>query len=77
MRFYTLADAPETIRIVCECGRAGRYSRTRAMATHGAETMLPDFLALVSADCPRRRHAMNGAGCSARYAGETIDGIRR
>lgn len=75
--FHTLTCAPDRIRIICPaCGRKGDYSRDRAIARYGADLNLPDLLPLVSADCPRRRHTVNGAGCAARFAPETVEGNR-
>jgi hypothetical protein len=75
--FHTLSCAPDRIGIVCpDCGRKGLLSRAKAIAEYGAELNLPDYLVKVSADCPRRGHAVNGASCAARYDQATIAGNR-
>ena len=46
----------ESVRISCtKCGRQGRYSRAAFVEMVGAETELPDALARISADCPKRQ----------------------
>ena len=46
----------ESVRISCnKCGRQGRYSRAAFVEMVEAETELPDALARISADCPKRQ----------------------
>ena len=46
----------ESVRISCsKCGRHGQYSRAAFVEMVGAETELPDALARISADCPKRQ----------------------
>ncbi len=46
----------ESVRISCiKCGRQGQYSRAAFVEMVGAETELPDALARISADCPKRQ----------------------
>ena len=46
----------ESVRISCtKCGRQGQYSRAAFVELVGAETELPDALARISADCPKRQ----------------------
>jgi len=66
--FLHLSDAPPRIEVECAaCPRRGSYSRDRAIQAHG-DVMLPDFIGIVSRDCPAHRHAINGNGCRARFA---------
>ena len=44
--------------IACyQCPRRGRYRVTRLIDRHGAAMRLPDFLAMISADCPSHRNS--------------------
>ena len=46
----------ESVRISCtKCGRQGQYSRAAFVELVGAEMELPDALARISADCPKRQ----------------------
>ncbi len=46
----------ESVRISCtNCGRQSRYSRAAFVEMVEAETELPDALARISADCPKRQ----------------------
>ena len=56
----------DALRIVCACGRAGRYSVTRLLARHG-DARLTDLLATIAADCPKRAAANILDQCKARF----------
>lgn len=52
-----------------QCDRSGRYSIGRAIERWGADAGLPDILAKLSADCPRRAQQGFGARCGAKFDG--------
>ena len=64
----TLADYPaKLVRVACRrCDRRGRYWRTTLIALYGAEAPLPNVLAFLAHDCPKRRGIGNGT-CGAYY----------
>jgi hypothetical protein len=65
-----LADYPagEVVRIVCQpCGRAGRYRLSGLIARFGPDTGLPEVLAALNADCPRRRDWRQDGPCRAGF----------
>ncbi len=46
----------KSVPISCaKCDRQGRYSRAAFVEMVGPETELPDALARISADCPKRQ----------------------
>ena len=57
------------VRIECrKCGRGGVYARERFAELVGANTTLPDALAKVAADCPKRStHSFGADACGAVY----------
>ena len=63
-----LRDYPKrVVRLDCSrCDRTGRYDRAELMQRFGPAACLPDVLAALTADCPRRRawrtHGPCGAG---------------
>ena len=67
-------------KVACEkCGRAGRHRLDRLIEQRGTDGKMPDFLAQVSADCPRQetpsitaRHGISGPTaepCSMNWSG--------
>ena len=64
----TIADYPaKLVRVACrKCDRSGRYWRTTLTALYGAEAPLPNVLAFLAHDCPKRRGIGNEA-CGAYY----------
>jgi hypothetical protein len=63
--FADLIDRLEMLRVTCiKCGREGRYMVRRLAAKRGANARLTDFLAEVTADCPRRRSIDMADQCS-------------
>ena len=66
---FLLRDLPlgRPCRIVCRnCDRAGQYHVGTLAARFGWDALLPDVLAKLSADCPRRGDYSNP--CGAVYA---------
>ena len=66
-----VADFPlPTVNITCrKCGREGVYKRERFAALVGPNTTLPDALAKIAADCPKRcNHSYGADTCGAIYA---------
>ena len=59
-----------TVKIACrKCPRAGSYTRERFAALVGPNTTLPDALAKIAADCPKRcNHSYGADTCGAIYA---------
>ncbi len=58
-----------SVRVSCaKCDRQGRYSRAAFVELVGPETMLPDALARISADCPQRQTTLAYDQCMAFYA---------
>lgn len=54
--FADLAGKLDVLRVACaKCGRAGQYRLDRLIEQHGADGTVIDFLAEISADCPRRQ----------------------
>ena len=59
----------KSVRFSCaKCDRRGRYSRATFVELVGPETMLPDALARISADCPQRQTTLAYDQCMALYA---------
>ncbi len=59
----------KSVRVSCaKCARQGRYSRAAFVELVGPETMLPDALARISADCPQRQKTLAYDPCMALYA---------
>jgi hypothetical protein len=53
--FGDLIGKLDVLRVGCEkCGRTGRYPLDRLIEQRGADGTILDFLAELSADCPRR-----------------------
>jgi hypothetical protein len=63
--FGDLVGQLEELRVTCEkCGRAGRYRLDRLIAEHGAEAKIPDWIAKISSDCPKRQAASISDRCA-------------
>jgi hypothetical protein len=61
-----IAGRLEMLRIECaKCGRAGQYRVMRLMKECGPDTLLPELLALISADCPKRQARLTSDPCKA------------
>jgi hypothetical protein len=59
----------KSVRVSCaKCARQGRYSRAAFVELVGPETMLPDALAHISADCPQRQTSLAYDQCMALYS---------
>ncbi len=59
----------KSVRVSCaKCDRRGRYSHAAFVELVGPETMLPDALARISADCPQRQTTLAYDQCMALYA---------
>ena len=74
----SLRDSTKDALVVrCDkCGRSGQYSVARLFAKHG-DIGLPDLLAVLTGDCPRRLEKQFGDMCTARMtsAGRTNQAI--
>ncbi len=58
-----------SVRVSCaKCDRQGRYSHAAFVELVGPETMLPDALERISADCPQRHTTLAYDQCMALYA---------
>jgi hypothetical protein len=50
-----VADCTSVLAVACDrCDRAGRYPLEALIARHGPAFGIPQLLALLSADCPKR-----------------------
>ena len=65
----TLTEYPgDQVLVVCQpCGREGRYSRARLMQQHSADIGLPDVLARITAECPKRQDWRQYGPCRAGF----------
>jgi hypothetical protein len=52
--FGDIAGETYMLKVACKCGRAGQYKVASLIAKYGADHTILDWLAAVSADCPRR-----------------------
>lgn len=56
--YYTLGDIAQrtpTLAVSCtRCDRSGRYHLARQIEQYGADFPGPEWLRIISADCPRR-----------------------
>lgn len=58
------------VRVACEaCGRAGSYRLSSLVERFGPAAGLPDVLAVLAADCPRRGAGRFSDPCGARFTG--------
>jgi len=56
----------ENLEIVCpKCHRRGRYAVRRLVDQHGRDFKVPDWIGLMTRDCPRRRSAGLADACAA------------
>jgi len=64
-----LRDYPDrVVRLDClHCDRTGRYDRAELMHRFGPAACLPEVLAALSADCPRRRAWRTRGPCGAGF----------
>lgn len=68
--FADIAGRLAKLRVECaKCGRAGVYSVARLVRECGGDTAITDWIAEVSADCPRRRANQLYNLCGARCPG--------
>ncbi len=59
----------DSVRVSCaKCDRQGRYSHAAFVELVGPETMLPDALARISADCPQCQTTLAYDQCMVLYA---------
>ena len=65
--FGDLVGRLDALNISCDkCGRNGRYAVSRLIEQRGRDGKVVDFLADVSADCPKKQVANMGDQCAAR-----------
>lgn len=63
-----LSEGQARIYVNClPCGRSGSYSVERLVEKHGRDAGLPDLLAFLSQDCPKRRNVGIHDRCRAGY----------
>jgi hypothetical protein len=62
-----IAGRLEMLRVECpKCGRAGQYRVMRLMKECGPGTLMPELLAKISGDCPKRQAGELHDPCRAR-----------
>jgi hypothetical protein len=65
--FSDLAGKLDVLAVECEkCGRAGKYRVDRLVRDLGRDAKLTDWLANITADCPRKLKPGYGDPCGAR-----------
>lgn len=57
--FGQIAETTYMIKIACKCGRAGQYRVDRLIEKLGPEATILNWVAQVSADCPKRNNPAN------------------
>jgi len=64
-----LRDYPsDRVKVLCRpCGREGAYSLAGLMRRHGGDMGLPEVLARITADCPKREDWRQTGPCQAHY----------
>jgi len=68
--FGDLIGQLDHLEIVCpKCDRLGRYLVHRLAMQHGPDFKLPDWIALMTRDCPRRRSPGLADACAAQCPG--------
>jgi hypothetical protein len=65
--FADINDKLERLKLVCpKCDRFGRYSVKRLILQYGRDCKIPDWIALMTKDCPRRLGGSLSDTCAAR-----------
>jgi len=64
--FGDLIGKLDVPKVTCEkCGRAGRYGVARLIEQHGRDGKMTDWLADITADCPKKRSVDMSDQCGA------------
>ena len=65
--FGGLVGKLDALEVACgKCGRKGRYPVARLIEQHGRDAKVVDFLAEITADCPKKRAGNMSDQCAAR-----------
>jgi hypothetical protein len=57
----------DVLEIACDkCGRKGRYAVARLVEQRGSDAKVVDFLAEITADCPKKQARNTSDQCAAR-----------
>jgi hypothetical protein len=68
--FGDLIGRLDHLQIVCpKCDRLGRYLVHRHAMEHGPDVKVPDWIALMTRDCPRRQSPGLADACAAQCPG--------
>ena len=68
--FGDLIGQLDHLEIICpKCDRLGRYLVHRLAMEHGPDFKLPDWIALMTRDCPRRQSPGLADACAAQCPG--------
>ena|SRR5690349_14949321 len=63
-----VAERTPTLELTCGmCDRRGRFVMTRLLRDYGLAIPIPELLALLTADCPRRADASLPGTCEAKF----------
>ena len=65
--FGGLVGKLDALEVACgKCGRKGRYPVARLIEQHGRDAKVVDFLAEITADCPKKRAGNMSDQCATR-----------
>jgi hypothetical protein len=57
----------DALEVACDkCGRKGRYAVARLIEQRGSDAKVVDFLAKITADCPKKQAGNMSDPCAAR-----------
>ena len=63
-----VAERTPTLEVACSvCEHRGRFVMARLLRDHGLAIQMPELLALLTADCPRRADASVAESCGAHF----------
>ena len=65
--FGGLVGKLDALEVACrKCGRKGRYPVARLIEQHGRDAKVVDFLAEITADCPKKQAGNMSDQCATR-----------
>ena len=65
--FSDLVGKLDVLQVACDkCGRKGRYALARLIEQRGRDAKVVDFLAEITADCPKEQARNMSDQCAAR-----------
>jgi hypothetical protein len=68
--FSDLLGKLDVLEVACDkCGRKGRYPVTRLIEQRGRDAKVVEFLAEITADCPKKQAGDLSDQCAARCPG--------